>query len=277
MTIYLAGGVTGNLNAEWRRAAERERERMKLYLVGNHPLKQSLQISKIGGGHRILESYYYIKDNPWFAKILPLLDDFLLDSGAFTFMQGSHDGPIDWDKYIEDYAEFINRYDVRLFFNLDIELVSGIPESERLRAKLERLTGKQPIVVWHHILGLDYFKQLCKNYPYVAISGVVEGIARVDYEKIFPWFIGTAHDAGIKIHGLGYTDVAGLHKYHFDSVDSTAWLYGNRGGYIMIFDEKIGNFKKITTQQGQRLKSRDAALFNYREWQKFQLYAERNL
>lgn len=25
MTIYLAGGVTGNLNAEWRRAAERER------------------------------------------------------------------------------------------------------------------------------------------------------------------------------------------------------------------------------------------------------------
>lgn len=33
---------------------------------------------------------------------------FLLDSGAYTFMAGSHKGAIDWDEYVESYAKFEN-------------------------------------------------------------------------------------------------------------------------------------------------------------------------
>lgn len=79
------------------------------------------------------------------------------------------------------------------------------------------------------------------------------------------------------IHGLGYTSIAGLHKYHFDSVDSTAWLYGNRGGYLYKFNAKKGDFDKITAPAGMRLKSKDAAMNNYIEWTKFQQYAEKHL
>jgi hypothetical protein len=61
-------------------------------------------------------------------------------------------------------------------------------------------------------------------------------------------------------------------EYHFDSVDSTAWLYGNRGGFIFIFDGKT--LQKRKCPPGKRLKSRAAAIHNFNEWVKFQKYAE---
>ena len=63
----------------------------------------------------LLESYYYIKD---FQK--PLIrnaDLFLLDSGAFTFMNTSK-GNVNWNAYIDKYIAFINENDVKYFFEL---------------------------------------------------------------------------------------------------------------------------------------------------------------
>lgn len=195
-----------------------------------------------------------------------MLNGFLLDSGAFTYMQGNGQD-CNWDKYIEDYADWINRFDVKLFFELDIDSVVGIAEVERLRIRLEQLTGKKPIPVWHKTRGLDYFEWMCDNYPYVALGGIVgKEINYREYCKIFPWFIRMAHNKGVKIHGLGYTNIEGLHTYQFDSVDSTAWLYGNRGGYVMIFDENTGTFIKKQAPAGYRLKSTQAAIFNYKQW-----------
>lgn len=248
---------------------------MKVYLAGKHPVKNGRHA--IGGGHLILESYYYARNNQWIEPLIPNLGGFLLDSGAFTFMSGSHSGPIDWDEYVAGYADFINRNKIDLFFELDIDSVVGLKEVERLRNKLESLTGKQSIPVWHKTRGIDYFKTMCKGWKYVAIGGIVSReIERNTYKKAFPFFIQTAHDAGSKIHGLGYTEIDGLHKYHFDSVDSTAWLYGNRGGYLYHFNEIKGTMEQFEVK-GQRLKSHDAALHNYQEWQKFQQYAERYL
>ena len=88
----------------------------------------------------ILESYYMLRNNEAFMNLLMRCNSFLLDSGAFTFMQGTHQGDVDWDEYIEQYADLINRYDVKLFFELDIETIVGMAEVERLRAKLEKLT-----------------------------------------------------------------------------------------------------------------------------------------
>ena len=250
---------------------------MNLYLAGEHTIKNTLAITEIGGGHTILESFYYIRNNQWFPQILPFFDGFLLDSGAFTYMQGNG-AKCDWDKYIEDYADWINRFDIKLFFELDIDSIVGLPRVEQLRERLEALTGKKPIPVWHGNRGLDYFKWMCDAYPYVALGGIaIKEIKHQDYHKIFPWFITEAHNRGVKIHGLGYTNIEGLHTYHFDSVDSTAWLYGNRGGYVMIFDENTGYFIKKQAPEGYRLKSTQAAIFNYKQWQKFQAYAVKYL
>lgn len=255
---------------------------MNIYLAGEHPVKNGRQSQILhGGGQLILESFYYCRKNDVIAKLLPLLGGFLLDSGAFTFMQGNG-GKCDWDRYTEEYAEWINAHKIDLFFELDIDSIVGLREVERLRAKLEHLTGKQPIPVWHINRGKEYFlQQMCGNYPYVALGGIVgakKGAAAYkQYQAAFPWFIQKAHEAGVKIHGLGFTGISGLKKYHFDSVDSTAWLYGNRGGYLYKFNPRTGDMDKIDAPGGHRLKSQDAAIWNFNEWIKLQEYARKYL
>lgn len=76
--------------------------------------------------------------------------------------------------------------------------------------------------------------------------------------------------------GGGYTTVANLQKYRFDSVDSTAWLYGNRGGYICKFNPRTGLMEQMS-KEGCRLKSREGAVNNFNEWVKFSRYAEKFL
>lgn len=253
---------------------------MKIYIAGNHPLKQTLQIERIISKSEqnpfILESFFYTKNNPWIANIIPLLGDFLLDSGAFSFMQGkTHES---WEKYTDEYAAYIVEHNIEKFFELDIDNVVGIKKVEELRDRLHQKVGRASIPVWHFSRGQDYFLRMCEEYNYVAFGGILtDGVSRRKIEKVFPWFIREAHIRGAKIHGLGYTNVAGLHKFHFDSVDSTSWLYGNRGGYLYRFDPVRGIIEQYQPDWAGRLKSHDAAVHNFLEWVKFQQYAERNL
>lgn len=255
-------------------------EKMKVFLAGENGKKNiltNLYLNRDGllSHINILESFYYLRKNEEFMPLIKHFGLFLLDSGAFTFMSGNHKGECDWDKYVEEYAEFINKYDIQLFFELDIDSIVGLQEVERLRVKLENLTKKKPIPVWHKNRGKDYFIEMCKSYPYVAIGGIVtKEIPREKYEMIFPWFIRIAHEYGSKIHALGYTSIANLKKYHFDSVDSTAWLYGNRGGYLYRFNPKTGLIDKHPSPSNSRLKTKEGAVHNFNEWVKFSQYAE---
>ena len=279
MRIFLAGGISGNLREFWQKvmkvycaspnSGKEVIEAMNSFLAGD---KDKIMRESIYGadffvgdgdstlsGINVLESYYYLRKNEDFMPLVRHFGSFLLDSGAYTFMAGSHKGGCDWDAYVSEYADFINRFDVKLFFELDIDSVVGLAEVERLRHKLERMTGKKPIPVWHKNRGKEYFVKMCEEYPYVAIGGIVtKEIPRKVYETAFPWFINTAHKHKAKIHGLGYTTVANLQKYRFDSVDSTAWLYGNRGGYICKFNPRTGLMEQMS-KEGCRLKSREGA------------------
>lgn len=291
MKIFFAGGITGNLREFWKTLAnitniseEKIIECMKLYAAGIESRKDYIfdnLLSKNDDGINfkhinILESYYYLRKNAEFMRLVPYFGHFLLDSGAFTFMQGNHSGKIDWDGYVEEYASFINKFNVELFFELDIDSLVGLAEVERLRYKLESLTGKKPIPVWHKNRGKEYFIRMCEKYPYVAVGGIVtKEIPRNIYEKAFPWFIKTAHDNKAKIHGLGYTTIANLPKYHFDSVDSTAWLYGNRGGYLYKFNPRTGLMEQIRVPATHRMKSRESAVHNFNEWVKLGIHANK--
>lgn len=39
-------------------------------------------------------------------------------------MQGK--AAVNWDEYVEEYAEFIIKYDIKLFFELDIDAIVGL-------------------------------------------------------------------------------------------------------------------------------------------------------
>ena len=218
----------------------------------------------------ILESFYYCDADT--ERLLPYFGDFLLDSGAFTFMQGNHNGVIDWEEYIDRYADFIKRNKVQKYFELDIDSVVGYEEVKRYRNLLEKKVGWQCIPVWHKARGIQEYYRHCEEYPYVAIGGYVIRELKPNDFKAFPHMIRYAHKNNSKVHCLGFTKLSDLPKYHFDSVDSTAWTTGNRFGYIYRFTGKT--MVKIDTPSGKRLAdSRQVALINYTEWIKFQRYA----
>ena len=221
----------------------------------------------------ILESFYYADDDT--ERLLPLFGDFLLDSGAFTFMMNATK-KVEWEEYIERYADFINRNNIKKFFELDIDSVVGYEKVKEYRRRLENLTNRQSIPVWHKSRGIDEFKRMCDEYSYAAVGGIVAGEIKSTQYGAFPSMIAEAHRRNCKLHGLGFTSLAWLEKCHFDSVDSTAWTTGNRFGFVYRFDGKT--MKKHDAPKGKRLADgRKIALNNYTEWIKFQKYAEVNL
>lgn len=242
---------------------------MDLYLAGKHEVKNG-NACKTWENLKILESYYYASKNKNFARLVKTSTKILLDSGAFTFIKKRTN--IDWDYYLKEYAEFINKHDIKLFFELDIDPIVGLAKVEKMTAKLEELTNKKPIPVWHKNRGKEYYLQMCKNYPYIALGGIaLKEIPRKQFETLFPWFITTAHKYGCKLHGLGYT--GNLHLYKFDSVDSSAWLHGNLGGYLYNFNPSTKKIEQIK-KEGYRVKTFMTALHNFNEWVKYSKYAE---
>ena len=222
----------------------------------------------------VLESFFYLKD--WMYPYILNHWNFMLDSGAYTFLENAKKGNnIDWDSYILKYADIINKLNIEHFLELDIDNVVGLKEVERLRDKLEQATNKKCIPVWHKKRGLDYYKKMCKDYPYIAIGGIVSGeISSKDY-PVFTNLLNIAKETKTKVHGLGFTNLIGLTKYKFYSVDSTAWIYGNRSGFLYKFNGRT--LDKYPIPKGNRLKAKDAAIHNFTEWIKFQKYAEANL
>ena len=255
---------------------------MKIYLAGVAPWRggqDKLYDEAYQTLHPyILESFYYADADT--ERLIPYFGDFMLDSGAFTFMGGfkfiDNSKGEAFDEWIERYADFIVRNNVEKFFELDIDSVTGYEKVLEYRRQLERLTQRQCIPVWHSTRGRDEYIRMCEEYPYVALGGIVGGEWRGSAEKTIPWFIKEAHKRGAKVHGLGYTKLDGLKKYHFDSVDSTSWTAGNRFGHIWKFDGQT--MVKKGVPKGHRIvKPREAALNNFIEWTKFQQYAETHL
>lgn len=275
MRIYLAGQVYSLRRKTGGGFSDRD---MKIYLASDRPfhLSSGLYDDTIKKWKPyILESFYYADADT--ERLMPYYGDFLLDSGAFTFMQGKGD-VINWNEYVEKYADFIRRNQVKKYFELDIDSIVGYEKVKIIRNKLEKIVGWQSIPVWHNNRGKDEFIKHCQEYDYVSLGGLVGGKSEYsrEYWKYFPWFISTAHKNGAKIHALGFTSLEGISKYHFDSVDSTSWTSGNRFGHLFYFDGKT--MRKKDVPKGYRITdSRRLALYNYVEWIKFQRWADTHL
>lgn len=248
---------------------------MKVFLAGVAPWRERGIYDEVYKKNHpyILESFYYV--DQYTEKLLPYMGDFLLDSGAFTFMQNC-DRQINWEEYIERYADFVKRNKIKKFFELDIDAVVGYEKVLQYRKKLEELVGRPCIPVWHKSRGVEEYKSHCREYPYVSIGGyVVKEIKQKEYEN-FPSMIKYAHKHGAKVHCLGYTSLNNLTRHHFDSVDSTAWTTGSRFGYVYKFDGKT--MVTIKPPNGKRLGDpKKVALNNFEEWVKYQKYAETHL
>ena len=226
----------------------------------------------------VLESYYYLRGKAG-QKVMEYVDskpkeNFLLDSGAFTYMSDGKKA-VDFDQYIREYAQFIIDHGVTQFFELDIDSIVGIKKVEEYRAYLENKTKRKCIPVWHKGRGLEYWKKMTEEYDYVAIGGIVTKEIKKSEYKYFKPLLEIAKQNGCKVHGLGYTN-ADVGKYDFYSVDSTTWTAGLRFGRIPIWDSiKKGMGQR--KEHDKRIKTelrREVAKFSLAEWKKFVLYME---
>lgn len=256
---------------------------MQIFLAGNNLFPNYIAPILYGGGFDeedynnpyILESFFYRNEDT--EKLLPYYGDFLLDSGAFTFMSNAKTS-VNWEEYIEQYADFVKRNNIQKFFELDIDSVVGYPKVLQFRKKLENLAGRRCIPVWHKSRGMKEFVKMCDEYSYVSIGGIVAREIVPEEYKNFPPMIKEAHKRGAKIHGLGFTNLEWIKRCHFDSVDSTAWTTGNRFGFLYKFNGQT--MVKTDVPKGKRFhadRARDVALINYLEWMKFQKWADTHL
>lgn len=241
---------------------------MRVFLAATN---QKKYIPNVADSKYILESFYYFQK--WQIPLIETCEMFLLDSGAFTFLNGKGKN-CNFDMYLAQYIDFIKKYNVRYFFELDIDSVVGYEKVKQYRGKLEEKTGRKCIPVWHRNRGKEEFLKMCDNYDYVAIGGVVTKEIPKNQYPFFKWFIDEAHKRKCRVHGLGFTSIKELPKYHFDSVDSTSWLSGSRFGQLHTFEN--GEIK-ITTQRSKRAVYRAIDQNNFDQWVKFQRYAEENL
>lgn len=216
---------------------------MKLCLAGTNARKSMFETS-LADLRFVLESHYYLE--PWQAEQLEDIEHFMLDSGAFTFLNSKRN--VDIDDYVEGYIKFIKEYDVQHFFELDIDSIVGYEEVKKIRQKIERRTKKRCIPVWHKSRGIKEFRALCKKYDYVAIGGIVTREIERNEHFLLNAFCDLARSYDCKIHGLGFTP-PDIKDYRFDSVDSTSWLAGARYGRLYEFSDGRMRSTKPGTQK----------------------------
>jgi hypothetical protein len=242
---------------------------MKIYLAA------TMSQNKIIGDYcrqnaariNMLESFYYIR--PWQIELLSFLKSFMLDSGAFTFMNGQT--VVNWKEYVKEYGNFVKRYNIKNFIELDIDKVVGWNQYLDLKKMLEDISGRSPIPVFHRHHGKDYFLELVSKNKYIAIGGIAARVIKPSEHRYFSWFINEAHKAGAKIHGLGFTHLKGLEMYPFDTVDSSSWLSSGRYGYL--YQYKDGSLISRKARQNERLK-REGELYTFKAWIKYAEYME---
>ena len=90
-------------------------------------------------------------------------ENFLLDSGAFSYMNGAKITLEEMQKYVNRYIEFINKYDIKYFFEIDVDNIFGLKQVEKWRKQIEKETNKKCIPVWHKGRGVQYWKDMCEK------------------------------------------------------------------------------------------------------------------
>lgn len=211
---------------------------MKIFLAGNIALGPPIEYIKYEAPF-VLQTYYDLRHQcqDICKAIINTPKMFFLDSGAFTFMNSGKS--VDFEKYLEEYAEFIKKYDVTHFFELDLDTIIGVTKTREMTDRLEKMTGKQCIPVFHACRKMSGWREMVDQYPYVAIgsSGITEECRWVHNSAILNQMLAIAHKAGCKVHGLGYTRLSNINKttVHFDSVDSSSCLSGGRFATIYKF------------------------------------------
>lgn len=245
---------------------------MKIFLAGTGLLKK--YPDELKKARYILESFYSIQD--WQIPYCLSARDFLLDSGAFTFMNAKK-VTTDLDDYLNKYIQFIKKYDVKKFVELDVDVVTGYHKVLEYRRKLEEETGKKCVPVWHKSRGIEEFYKMCEEYDYAAVGGIATNELKSEQYEFLPYLIREAHKRNCKLHGLGFTATSYYKKVKFDTADSTTWNVGGKFGNVCHITPS-GEMRQVyySYKNNKRVVEREKLmLYNWNQWCKYQQYMDK--
>lgn len=220
-----------------------------------------------------LSSFYYCKNSKKMNQFCSQVnkDNFLLDSGAFTFITHGKQN-INIDEYTDDYIDFINKHDIKYFFEMDVDACYPLSKVLELRKKIERQTGKKCIPVFHRERGFNELKSIIENYDYIAIGGLV-GNKDKDYFKEIKQIIRLCNKNNVKVHLLGYAK-SDILDYNTYSADATSWI-GNKFGGMWNWNIEKKRPEKVNRDLSKRVIASlhdNLALHNLRVWEQYQKY-----
>ena len=249
---------------------------MRLYLAGMEAYngKSKTYYVNLHNDTYVLTSFYYCSEE-YIEKLIATVgrDNILLDSGAFTFRMHGLKGE-NIDTYTKRYIDFINKYNIKYFFEMDIDMnKEDLIKVKQLRKRIEEETGKQCIPVWHKTRGIDEWKDIVNKYKYIAIGGITVDLDP-NFKDVLKQMIKYANRNNVKVHGLGYNR-KDIIEFGFYSVDATSWA-GGKYGNIWYWDN-VDNRPKHTKQDtsNRRIKAEkqpDVSRQNYEVWYHYQKY-----
>lgn len=231
----------------------------------------------------MLESYFYLsKNSKYKQQFLEIMiernkaDYFLLDSGAFSFMNGKEITEQQLDDYCEQYVDFINKYHIKRFVELDVDAIFGYEKALEYRKFIEQKTGRQCIPIWHKSRGIDKFKKLVADYKYIGLGGIAIKVIKKNEYQYFADLNKYAKYYGTKIHAMGFTPSHDIKQYGFYSGDSSSWNAGARFGNVYVFkkDRIVVNKRPANCRINKKYSPliTDKSLS---EWVKYQKYVDR--
>lgn len=221
----------------------------------------------------ILQSYIYAEEK--YAEKFSHCKDFMMDSGAFTIMMGKK--KFDIVAFTKQYAEFLKKWNIKQFIELDVDSVYGIDVYKDCLHILQDITGADPLRVFHMWRGKEYFEELTKQKDYICIGGLAGTDSNCKYvRQNLDWFIKTAHKNNCKIHGLGIGNISDIRKYDFDSVDSANWTNSIRFGHLYRFNgHEICKYDgSFGCSENERISTNFAGCYSLKEWAKFSHYID---
>lgn len=208
---------------------------MKLFFAGTESKTYNTKVRE-NGVDRILQSAFYLnyKHEPNALGA----SQYLLDSGGFTAIKKGTPIPVD------KYAEYINKWEVKVAFNMDVRDTAETLHNQKY---LEKHTKAYIIPVYHFHEFIDpkwrdLIVSFGKEYPYISLGGNPTGVD-LESKMAYMDFVYSKIGLSSKIHGLGVTRYELLERYPWFSVDSTTWLAASQFGTFITF--KQGKMKKI--------------------------------
>lgn len=245
---------------------------MKIFLAGAESYRYIFDDSVKTKAPYLLQTFYDLrnKKEEQIKQMLNSCEDFILDSGAFTFMNTGK--KVHWKSYVDSYIGFINKYDIKHFIELDLDYIKGLEETEKIRRYIEYHTGKKTIPVWHSkTRSLEYYNYMLDNYSYIALSTMEtpkQGVIIHYDDKVLKALVKRAHKKGVKVHGLGYMSLKEVNspRILFDTMDSSSWN-GSIWGNETIYKHGIVRRKKADKNKTSKEISKQC----YETWTKIAL------